>query len=187
MSIDKNEIIKMTTQYGGDWAIAHSRRLLTMIEQIGEGLSYDIEVIWLAAHLHDWGAYEPWKKNGIDHAERSTHVADFLLCDYNCDELVKDAVLDAILHLHSSGSDYSLETILLRDADALDFLGVVGIMRDFSKNPRDLKKAYQSVRTRREILPGLLHLEKAKELAKERVKRMDALLTMFEEETFGYF
>ena len=187
MSIDKNEIVKMTAQYGGNWAVAHSQRLLTIVEQIGEGLSYDNEVIWLAAHLHDWGAYEPWKKDGIDHAERSSHVADFLLCDYDCEELIKDAVLDGIQHHHSAGCDYALETILLRDADALDFLGVVGTMRDFSKNPRDLKKAYKSVRTRREKLPGLLHLEKAKELAKERVERMDALLKMFEEETFGYF
>jgi len=187
MNIDKNEVARLTTQYGGEWAIAHSRRILSIVEQIGEGLSYDKDAVWLAAHLHDWGAYEPWSQAGVDHAERSSQVADFFLCDYDISDSLRKTVLDSINYHHTGGCEFCTETILLRDADALDFLGVVGTMRDFSKNPRDLKKAYKSVRTRRDKLPGLLHLDKAKELAKERVQRMDVLLAMFEEETFGYF
>ena len=187
MNIDRDEVSRLTMEYGGDWAIAHSKRLLSIVEQIGDGLSYDRDAVWLAAHLHDWGAYQPWSKEGVDHAERSTQVADFFLCDYDISDSLRSSVLEIIANHHSDGCEFCTETILLRDADAIDFLGVVGTLRDFSKNPRDLRKAYQSVRTRREKLPGLLHLEKSKEMAKERVERMDALLAMFEEETYGHF
>lgn len=96
-------------------------------------------------------------------------------------------VLECIEHHHSGDSDRSLEAILLRDADVLDFLGVVGVLRDFSKNPRDLRKGYETVRKRREKLPQILFLKESKELATERIKQMDELLAEFEADSFGYF
>ena len=50
--------------------------------------------------------------------------------------------------------------MLLSDADILDFLGVVGVMRDFSKNFKDMRKAYKTIQGRREKLPGMLCLDK---------------------------
>jgi hypothetical protein len=47
----------------------------------------------------------------------------------------------------------------MRDADGLDFLGAVGVLRDFSKNPRDLRAAFEQVRKRREKVPAMLQLE----------------------------
>jgi hypothetical protein len=88
---------------------------------------------------------------------------------------------------HTGCSDRSIESILLRDADALDFLGVVGVLRDFSKNPRDLRTAYEETKRRRNKLPGLLTLESARAIAAGRVKEMDELLNRFEAETFGCF
>ena len=75
----------------------------------------------------------------------------------------------------------------MRDADALDFLGAVGVLRDFSKNPRDLRAAFEQVRKRREKVPTMLQLERAKALGAERVEKMDGLLEEFEAETFGCF
>ena len=75
----------------------------------------------------------------------------------------------------------------MRDADAVDFLGVVVEMRDVSKEPRGLHKACQSTKTRREKLRGWLCLEKAREIATGRVKQMDELLAQFEAESFGFF
>jgi len=96
-------------------------------------------------------------------------------------------VLECIAKHHTAGSDMSLEAMLLRDADVLDFLGVVGILRDVSKNPRDLRKAYEAIRKRRDTLPGLLRLEKARELGAQRVKEMDAVLAQWDTESCGYF
>jgi uncharacterized protein len=185
--IDKDEIARLTEQYGGKWGINHTRRLLQLVAVIGEGLDYDEEAVWLAAHLHDWGAYAPWAQKEVEHALRSRQVAESFLSERECPEELKTLVLECIALHHSEGTDRSLESILLRDADVLDFLGVVGVMRDFSKNPRDMRKAYQVTKMRREKLPGLLCLEKAREIATERVKQMDELLAQFEAESFGFF
>jgi uncharacterized protein len=185
--IDKDEIARLTEQYGGEWGINHTRRLLQLMATIGEGQDYDEEAAWIAAHLHDWGGYAPWAQKEVDHALRSRQVAESFLSERECPEELKSLVLECIALHHSEGTDRSQEAILLRDADVLDFLGVVGVMRDFSKNPREMRKAYQVTKMRREKLPGLLCLEKAKEIAKERVKQMDELLAQFEAESFGFF
>ena len=69
----------------------------------------------------------------------------------------------------------------------MDFLGTVGILRDFSKNTKDLRKAYEAVLNRRDKLQKSLLLEKTRELAGARISFMDQVLRSFEEETFGYF
>ncbi len=186
-TIDKDEIARLTEEYGGEWGINHTRRLLHLVSEIGVGLDYDSEAVWLAAHLHDWGAYAPWAQKDIDHVLRSVQVAESFLSERNCPQELKSLILECIELHHSGGSERSLESILLRDADVLDFLGVMGILRDFSKNPRNLRKARQEVQRRRDKLPVLLCLEKAQGIAAQRIEEMDELLIQFEAESFGCY
>lgn len=187
MNMDKNEIARLTEEYGGQWGINHTRRLLQLVATIGEGQSYNAGAVWVAAHLHDWGGYPKWAQKNVDHAVRSGQVAETFLTERGCAEGLRDLVLECIRLHHSSGPNRSLESILLSDADALDFLGVVGILRDFSKNPTDLRKAYEITRKRREKLPGMLCLEKSKRIAARRIEEMDDLLARFEQDSWGYF
>jgi uncharacterized protein len=187
MDIEKGEIARLTEEHGGVWGINHTRRLLHLIECIGEGFAYNADALWIAAHLHDWGAYAPFAQKDVDHAVRSREVAEAFLSEHGCDDGLKALIVECIALHHTSGADRSLEAALLRDADVLDFLGVVGILRDFSKSPRDLRKAYEVTRKRRETLPGILQIEKAKAMATERVKEMDEFLARFEAESFGCF
>lgn len=183
----REEIARLTEEYGGVWGINHTRRLLRLIETIGEGLAYDRDVVWLAAHLHDWGAYAKWAAPSVDHAARSREVAAGFLAERDFAPGVIERVLECIATHHSGDPNRSLEAILLSDADGLDFLGFIGVARDFSKNARDLRGAYQSVKKRREKVPGLLCLDKTKALAAERLARLDAFLAGLEEETGGDF
>ena len=80
-----------------------------------------------------------------------------------------------------------LEVQLLGDADALDFLGVVGVLRDFSKNAKDLRQAYDISRKRRAKLPVMLCLAKSKEIAMQRLADMDLVFARFEADSFGWF
>ncbi len=185
--INKDEIARLTEEYGGQWGINHTRRLLRLISIIGAGQQYNSEAVWLAAHLHDWGGYSQWAKQGLNHALRSREVAEPFLIERDYPRDLTELVLECIEHHHGSDPDRSIEAILLSDADALDFLGVVGVLRDFSKKPRDLKKGYQTTKKRREKLPQMLCLEKSRELAAERIKQMDELLAAFEVDSFGYF
>lgn len=186
-AIDRDKIISLTEEYGGQWGINHTRRLLHLISVIGDGLNYDADALWIAAHLHDWGAYPPWAIDGVDHALRSTQVARMFLTEHDYPPNEIPLIVDCIGFHHQAGMHSRIEAILLRDADALDFLGVVGILRDFSKTPRDLRKAYEIVQRRKATLPQVLHLERAKALAAERIQRMDAVLDAFRDETFGDF
>ena len=187
MQLDRDEIARLTEERGGVWGINHTRRLLKLVEQIGKGLNYDHEALWIAAHLHDWGAYAPWAQKGVDHVARSSQVAREYLTDHDCPAYLKALILECIALHHQAGSDRSLEAVLLRDADGLDFLGVVGVLRDFSKNPRDLRLAYEQVKKRRASVPSILQLERAKTLAQDRVREMDAMLEQLEMDSFGCF
>lgn len=187
MDIDKAEVARLTEEYGGQWGISHTRRLLELISIIGEGQIYNADVVWLAAHLHDWGAYPQWAQQGIDHAVRSVQVAETFLAERDCPEDLKGLILECIRLHHSGGQDRSVESILLSDADGLDFLGVVGVLRDFSKNPKDMRQAYEATKTRRAKVPGMLCLDKSKAMAARRIEQMDELLARFEQDSWGYF
>jgi uncharacterized protein len=187
MAIDHDEIARQTEEYGGQWGLNHTRRLLALVSIIGEGLTYNSEAVWIAVHLHDWGAYPAWAEKDVDHAVRSRQVADVFLTQNGCHAELKALVLECIEFHHAGGDPLSLEAILLREADILDFLGVVGVLRDFSKNARDLRKAFSITQGRWKRLPGLLSLPKAKEMAERRVAEMEELLGRFEADTFGYF
>jgi uncharacterized protein len=187
MQFDKAEIIRLTQEYGGGWGLQHTNRLLHLTADLGEGMTYDAEALWVAAHLHDWGAYSAWAVKDVDHCLRSGQVADTFLSERGFPEARKGLILECIALHHSPGSDRSLESILLRDADALDFLGVVGVLRNFSINPRDLRRAFEETKRRREKMIGVISLDKSKEIAAARLKQMDELLAQFEAETFGCF
>jgi uncharacterized protein len=187
MDIDKDEIVRLTEEYGGAWGINHTRRILHLISLIGEGKVYDKEAVWLAAYLHHWGGYSKWAKPGMDHAARSAEVAEGFLRERGCADAKAGLILECIRSHHSGDPSRSLEAILLSDADGLDFLGVVGVLRDFSKAPRDLRNGYNSAKKRREQVPQQLCLDKSRELAAARVAEMDELLAAFERSTFGYF
>jgi uncharacterized protein len=181
------EIARLTEEHGGQWGINHTHRLLHLVEDIGAGLTYDQEVVWTAAHLHDWGAYPPWAQSGVDHVVRSVQVARAFLPEKGFPPDFAAAVLDCIEFHHQAGSERRLESILLRDADALDFLGVVGVLRDFAKQPKDMRKAYETVHQRMDKLPGVIVLEKAKAIAARRLQEMQSLLQSFEKDSFGCF
>ena len=187
MNIDRDDIVHLTEEYGGPWGLNHTRRLLHLISLISDEQTYDADVVWLSAHLHDWGAYAPWAQDGVDHALRSKQVAETFLVARDLPEEFKARVLECIEFHHSGNPDRSIESILLSDADALDFLGVVGVLRDFAKNPKDMKKAFESTKKRRKTIPQQLLLQESRELAVRRIEEMDALLSTFEEETHGYF
>jgi len=184
---DRDDIVRLTTEYGGQWGLMHTRRLLHLISLIGEGLAYDQDIVWIAAYLHDWGAYAPWAQPGVDHVVRSTQVAQTYLAEKGYPDDVIQRVIDCIATHHRGEPDRSVEAILLSDADALDFLGAVGILRDFSKNPREMRKAHRSVVDRMQKVPRLICLDRAREIAAGRLQVMDEFLREFETETDGCY
>jgi uncharacterized protein len=187
MQIDHKEIARLTEEYGKAWGINHTRRLLHLISIIGEGLTYNEDALWVAAYLHDWGGYSPWSQEGVDHALRSRQVAEPFLNERGYPAEFAALVLECIEFHHCPDPARSLEAQLLCDADQLDFLGVVGVLRDFSKNARDLRKGYEISKKRRATLADKLLLPKSREIAARRIQQMDDLYAAFEEDSFDCF
>jgi uncharacterized protein len=183
----KEELVRLTREYGGEWGINHTQRLLRLVEIIAEGLEYDRELVWVAAHLHDWGGYGAWIQPGVDHALRSGEVAhEYLEQRGYPQDWIRAVVLCIDTH-HQGGRDRPIEAQLLSDADALDFLGVVGILRDFAKKPKTMREAFDTTQKRKAKLPAQLCLEKSRQIAAQRVQEMEHVLKRFEEESFGCY
>jgi uncharacterized protein len=197
--MNRNEIVRLSREYGGAWIVNHAERLLKLIEMIGEGLEYDRDAIWIAAYLHDWGACPKWTREGVSHSRRSREVAEAYLKKSRCPAKRIAIVLEAIEFHHGGFAGRRTETVLLGDADALDSLGVLGVLKEFAMIPAEMagdyclpgefgmREAYERVSVRRENLPRLLQFEKSRELAAARLADMDRLFALLERDTFGKF
>ena len=173
---------------GEGWAIAHARRLLALIEQIAEDRNYDHQAIRWAAYLHDWGAFHQYYQAGCNHAALSRQIAEReILPKVDLPNRTKGLILEAI-ERHDYRDQHptqSVEALLLREADCLDFLGVIGIAREFARGPNDLNLSYTRMIARRDLIQNRFTLPKAKTIAQQRLTRMDQFLADLIAEGFG--
>ena len=188
-SLSIAEIEKLTQEYGDDWAVAHVHRLLELIGQIEAGLEYDRQVMMWAVYLHDWGAFPKFSQPNCEHALRSRQIAEVeILPRVDLPFEVKAKIIEAIeLHDYRDQRPVrSAEALLLREADFLDFLGVVGIAREFAKGPKNIKKSYQQILKRRAEIKDRFTIPQARLIAEKRLSRMDEFFQALLEESFGY-
>jgi uncharacterized protein len=182
------DIIQMTQQVGDSWAVAHARRLIELVKQIGEEHPYDALVIELAAYMHDWGAFSSHAQKGVEHAIRSRQVAESdILPQLDLTRDQKNILLETIeLHdYRDMRPTQSNEALLLREADMLEFLGMIGMARDFARGPRNVETCTKRIRGRQTDIRDRFTLPRAQEIAWGRLERMDESLRWLEEESFG--
>lgn len=183
-----DDIIQMTLDVGEDWAVAHAERLLELIQQIGADISYDYQVMELAAYLHDWGAFPAYIHRDIEHAIRSRQVVEAEILPYlDLSPEEKTVLLEAIeLHdYRDTRPATSNEALLLREADMLEFLGLIGMAREFARGPRNVETCYKRVLARRYGIQGRFTLPGAQAIARVRLERMEKGLQWLNEESFG--
>lgn len=183
-----DDIIQMTLDVGGDWAVSHAERLLVLIDQISLEISYDFQIMEFAAYLHDWGAFPRYTQKDVEHAIRSCQVVEEeILSQLDLTPAQKNILLEAIqLHdYRDTQPTKSNEALLLREADMLEFIGMVGLAREFARGPKDLEACYRRVLSRRDHIQGRFSLPGAQQIAKVRFERMEQCLVWLEEESFG--
>jgi uncharacterized protein len=183
-----DDIIQMTLEVGEDWAVAHAERLLELIQQIGADISYNYQVMELAAYLHDWGAFPAYIRRDIEHAIRSRQVVEAEIMPYlDLSPQEKIVLLEAIeLHdYRDTRPATSNEALLLREADMLEFLGLIGMAREFARGPRNVETCYKRVLARRYGIQGRFTLPRAQAIARVRLERMEKGLQWLNEESFG--
>jgi len=178
----------MTQQVGDNWAVAHAKRLVELVKQISVNFPYDPRVMELAAYMHDWGAFPSYAQKDVEHAVRSRQIVEAEILPRLDLTTWQKAVLLETIELH----DYrdmritkSNEALLLREADMLEFLGVIGLAREFARGPKNVETCYKRVLSRRDGIQGRFTIPRAQEIAQVRFGRMNAFLKDLEEESLG--
>lgn len=183
------DLAEMTRADSDPWRLSHVYRLLKLIPLIGEGVAYDETIITIATYLHDWGGYPRYQQPGVEHALRSRQVAEtMILPRMELGETAVTIILETIEY-----HDYrdfrpvtSTEALLLREADFLDFLGIIGLVREVGRGPKELTSAIKTVLARREKIQDRFTLPVARQMAAVRLARLEKCLEWLQEESFDY-
>jgi hypothetical protein len=115
------------------WGYSHSVRDYELAKTLAaaDHVAIDDDVLFAAAHLHDMAAFAPWdrEKDGIDHADEGARVVDTVLKSSGFPSAKIDAVRNAIRTHMFDRKPVGAEAVYLHDADALDWLGAIGVAR----------------------------------------------------------
>ncbi len=167
------------------YGYAHCLRVHALAEDLArsEGVSYDAEILRIAALLHDVGLYKAYAlREPSDHARRSATVARRILHDLDFPSQASQATIEAIEH-HPPGAPpgAAVESVLLKDAVALDYLGAIGLSRmiamvGIEEDVPDIPTALWHAESLKQKIPGLLVLQSSKAIARRRILEMEDFL-----------
>jgi uncharacterized protein len=175
---------------------SHQPRLYLLARRVADGQPYDDDVLYAAAWLHDLGVFidhrpeDPTALATWDNVAYACRQAPQILRQFGFPEAKIPAVVDAIRAHLPSGRPTSFEGTLLRDADLLEQLGAIAILRTVSKVGRDTRfvrhaDAVRVLRQNVEQLPPQLQLASARRLAGSRVEILRAFLAAAQTESDG--
>jgi uncharacterized protein len=108
----------------------HISRVYTLALHIAEQEGANCFIVGMAALLHDLGRAAP-RHEAAHHADLSVLFATELMDRYQVPTELQEEIIHAILaHSFSKGIEpQTLEACVVRDADRLDGLGAIGILR----------------------------------------------------------
>ena len=172
---------------------SHQERLYRVAVQIAADKPFDDEVVFAAAWLHDLGVFvghrpeNPAALGHWDHIAYVVHKVPALLQGWGYPEHKIGAVLEVVKTHMPQHVPATFEATVIRDADILEQLGAVGILRTVSKIGRDtrficFKDAVRALKKNLETLPTQLKLPTAIALAHDRVKILRAFVDAAETE-----
>jgi uncharacterized protein len=164
----------------------HVERMTRWCQELGPAIDADMEVLIPGALLHDVGVVINRKKHYVVGRTRAAEILR--------DSGFPEEKIDATLHVLEAHSRYggpdpqTTEAKVGQDADALEYIGAIGILRavvrglndgSFSGKISDFPEYLRSVLAKVE---GTFHTEKAEELGQSRLKYMRSFLERIEQE-----
>ena len=174
----------------------HQPRLYALTRQIAWDLKYDDDVVFAAAWLHDLGVFvghrpeDPAELAKWDHVRYTCERAPQILADAGFPAEKVQAVITVVREHQPHDQPTGIESMVLRDADILEQLGGIGILRTVCKVGRDTRystftDAIETLRKNLQVLPGKIHLENAKRLAEPRIAALKSFLEAIDSESAG--
>ena len=113
------------------WGYTHCMRDYALARELAaaDHVTLDDDVLFAAAYLHDMAAFPPWEKEKLDHSDVAADVVDTVLKGTGFPMTKIDAVRGAIRAHMYYRDPVGQEALYLHDADALDWLGAIGVAR----------------------------------------------------------
>jgi uncharacterized protein len=174
------------------WGTAHSERVYAVARELAGEEPVDAEALFAAAHLHDLGAFPPYRRAGVDHAARAAELAPGWLAAAGFPPGRVALVCEVIRgHMFDAVPGPSREAVLFHDADTLDFLGAVGAVRilaiaGLDDWAPDRRRAVELLGRFARELPGRLLTSQARELGRLRQVELERFLDALARETGGF-
>lgn len=173
---------------------SHQPRLYELAKRVAGGKPFDDDILYAAAWLHDIGVFIGHRPEDLaalakwDNVAYALEKAPGLLRHFGFPSEKIPAVVEVIRTHLPSASPTCFEGTLLRDADILEQIGTVGILRTVSKIGRDTRfvtfeDALRVLQHNAEQLPAQLKLDSARLLAKPRLQILQTFLSAAKEET----
>ena len=125
---------KMTSDSSGSHDWYHTKRVYDLCMKIGRVEGADLDILGVAAYLHDIGRpYQDTTKGKVCHAEKGAELANEILNNLDIPEKNRKNIIDCIRTHRFRGKNIpeTIEAKVLFDADKLDSIGAVGIGRAF--------------------------------------------------------
>ena len=174
----------------------HQPRLYMLTRQVGSGLSYDDDVVFAAAWLHDLGVFtghrpeDPESLAAWDNTAYAMAKTPGLLEQFGFPKGKIPAVVETIRTHQATAKPNTIEGEILRDSDILEQLGAIGVLRTVCKIGRDTRfadftSAVNSLRKALQTLPAQIHLDSARALAQRRIELLREFLANIEAEADG--
>ncbi|MGA8531267.1 MAG: HD domain-containing protein [Acidobacteriaceae bacterium] len=172
----------------------HQPRLIELTQALGADLPHDRDIVAAAAWLHDLGVFVGHRPENPDDLARWDHVAyacshaPVILRQAGFPEDKIPSVLAAIRQHQPGDEPETIEATILRDADILEQLGAIGILRIVSKVGRDTRfpcftDAVAVLHRNLQELPGKLRLESARRMAAPRIAILQQFLLAVHDES----
>lgn len=188
-----------------DWD--HTLRVCRLCERIGPVEGADMDVLLIAACLHDIGRYYQDASNGaVCHAEKGARIAWPIIKDLPLSEKQKENIIHCIKSHRFRGNHApkSAEAKVLFDADKLDAIGAVGVARAYlfagelgarlhspEINVEEAKSyskddtGYREFKVKLNKIRNKILTEEGRKIAKERHSFMESFFKRFLEEYEG--
>jgi hypothetical protein len=113
------------------WGYSHCLRDYALARELAaaDHIALDDDVLFAAAYLHDRAAFAPWEDVKTDHSDVGARVVDTVLKGTGFPMEKIEAVRGAIRTHMYYRDPVAPEALYLHDADALDWLGAIGVAR----------------------------------------------------------
>jgi uncharacterized protein len=147
---------------------------------IGEKEGADMDILEIAAYLHDVGRPLQDQSNGsICHAQKGAEIVTDLLEDYPISDDRKANIIHCIRahRFRSKHQPETLEAKILFDADKLDSIGAIGISRAFQFAGEIGAKLHNPLMNPKDSLPYTEEDTGYREFQKKLIKIKDRMLT----------